>query len=202
MNGTKRKHILGSLLIYIIILTPTTYVLLEWYVYPVLDGMIMTLDYFSSKNQAFILEMTNFNYTVNELKPEFTERFLYVVNDESLSIEESVDILQVDLDNIIETETIKAYKVTLFLFAPILTIPAVVYLHVRFWIWISSLVMKIFKINPNWHDKDKVTNEYKEFFESIYRIFKNEKGEIQKIVTVTKEDRLFKEYNLKEFKDK
>ena len=144
----QRKHIIASLLIYVIILTPTTYVLLEWYVEPVLDGMIMTLDYFNDKDQAFILEMTNFNSTINELQPEFTERFLDVVNDESLSVEESVDILQEDLNNIVEIEMIKAYKVMLFLFAPILTLPAVVYFHVRFWLWVCSLIMRVFKIDP------------------------------------------------------
>ena len=147
MINTK-KNLICSILVYIIILSPTTYVLVEWYVNPVLDGITMTLDYFRNDDKDFILEITNLNSTINELQPEFTERFLDVVNDESLSVEESVDILQEDLNNIVEIEMIKAYKVTLFLFAPILTLPAVVYFHVRFWLWVCSLVMSVFKIDP------------------------------------------------------
>ena len=146
LNNTKKN--LVCLLIYIIILTPVTYALLEWYITPVVDGMVITFDYFNDKDQPFILEITNLNSTINELQPEFTEKFLDVVNDESLSVEESVDILQEDLNNIVEIEMIKAYKVMLFLFVPILTLPAVVYFHVRFWLWVCSLIMRVFKIDP------------------------------------------------------
>ena len=145
MNNTK-KNLICSLLVYIIILSPTTYVLVEWYITPVVDGMVITFDYFNDKDQPFILEIINLNSTINELQPEFTERFLDVVNDESLTVEESVDILQNDLNDMAEVETIKAYKVLLFLFAPILTLPAVVYLHVRFWCWICELIIKLFKV--------------------------------------------------------
>lgn len=198
MNNTK-KNLIGSLLIYIIVFGPTTYILIEWYVSPVLDGMTIALDYFRDKDQAFVLEMTNFNATVQEYKPIFTEKFMNVTSDESLSVDESVDILQDDLDALAEEEIIKAYKVILFLFAPIITMPAVVYLHVRYWLWVSNLVMRLFKIDPDFNNKK--SDEHKELKSSIYKVFKDEEGETKKIVTVTK-DGLFKEYNLKEFKDK
>ena len=66
LNNTKKN--LVCLLIYIIILTPVTYALLEWYITPVVDGMVITFDYFNDKDQPFILEIIKCYYNQSSLK--------------------------------------------------------------------------------------------------------------------------------------
>jgi hypothetical protein len=109
--------------------------------------MILTLDYLRADNDNYIVEIINLNQTLHdEYIPTFLADFEQVANDTSLSAEEGTVILAEKLYDIREEEMKKAWSVTMYTLAPVITMPAVVFFHIWFWTWVSDRFIKLFKL--------------------------------------------------------
>lgn len=153
-NKTELTNFILSALIIIMVLLLSTTALLEWYVNPVLNGLNLV----NAHIDFDYLEITGFDERVEEMTEEFREEFIAITNDESLSVEEAVAVLQLKLEDYEEEMFKEFYGVVLYQFAPLVTLPAVFYLHMRFWVWVSLKIIKLTKIKNEkpiriWYEK-------------------------------------------------
>lgn len=141
-----KKNILESsyklswicLIIFSVVGIPTI-VLVNWYIIPVMDGMNMTLDYLNSENENQVMDIIGFDE--EEVVSKYTDRIEDDINNER-NLEKSLEGIFDDIEQEQINGLRKLYSVLLFEFAPLITMPAVVYFHIWIWFGLAKRIMK------------------------------------------------------------
>lgn len=140
----KHKTILCFLFVFTI-LSSSTMLLLHLYILPSLDGMNLVNDYLQSTSDNMYLDIIGYNE--EQIVSDFKTKIIETSQDESLSVDQAVNVLLNDIDNTQTGLFDKLYAVIIYQFSPLISMLAVVFLHIKIQIWVCGKALKLFKIN-------------------------------------------------------
>lgn len=111
--------------------------------------MNLVSDYLQSTSNNVYLDLINYNE--EQIIDDFKIKLIEISQDESLSVDQAVNILFNDIHNTQTKLSNKLYSVMVYQFSPIISLFAIVFLHLKIQIWVCKKTLKFLKIDLSQH---------------------------------------------------